>query len=98
MAIGPSPPTAATITGPQFAHALSLYRATVARAYGRNARLREPKKLSDALDDDAWRYDQLPRTLAARGAGGTAAAGGGGGPSSSWLEKGELERLVAWKM
>ena len=93
-----TPPSAETITTTQFNHILSLYPFTVEKAYQQNGRLKDskknPKKLSDALDDDTWRYDHLPGVLAARKAG-RGADRDGEGP---WLEKEELERLVGWKM
>lgn len=89
-----TPPSAETITTGQFNHILSLYPSTVEKAYQQNGRLKDskknPNKLSDALDDDRWRYDQLPGVLAARGVD----TDGEG----QWLEKEELERLVGWKM
>ena len=86
----PASPTAATITAFQFTHLLSLYPVTVENAYKRNARLKDPKQLSDALEDDRWRYEELPRVLVARRAEKEA--------DRPWLVKEELERLVSWKM
>ncbi len=90
-----SPPTPGTITPYQLKHLLSFYPATVEKPYKLNTRLKDPKKLSAALRDDRWRYDELPRILAARRADGEEDEKDEAAP---WLEKGELERLVGWKM
>ena len=90
-----SPPTPETITPSQLTHLLSAYPVTLEKAYKLNTRLKDPKKLSRALEDDRWRYDELPRILAARRVGGKGDEKSEGAP---WLEKGELERLVGWKM
>ena len=90
-----SPPNPRTITPSQFTHLLSFYPVTVEKAYKLNTRLKDPKKLSSAQADERWRYDELPRILAARRADGKE---GEKGKDAPWLEKGELERLVGWKM
>ncbi|ERF71142.1 hypothetical protein EPUS_05971 [Endocarpon pusillum Z07020] len=90
-----SPPAPETITPSQLAYLLSIYPVTLEKAYKLNTRLKDPKKLSGALEDDRWRYDQLPRILAARRAVGKEGEKGEGAP---WLEKAELERLVGWKI
>lgn len=63
--------------------------------------MKDPKKLSRALEDDRWRYDDLPRIVAKRKRGKkleVGADGGEKGVDEAWLEKGELEGLVEWKM
>lgn len=90
-----TPPTPATITATQFIYLLSLYPSAVERAYQQNPRLKGGKKLADALADDRWRYEELPGIISGRRAD---AGKGGGNERGAWLEKGELERLVGWKM
>lgn len=84
-----------TITHASFVHLHSLYPTVVKRVY--EGKIKDAKKLVQALDDDAWRYGGLVKVVhGRRGKGDAAAAGGGGG--GGWLEKAELERLVRWKM
>ncbi len=90
-----SPPIPGTITLSQLTRLLSLYPVTVEKAYKLSTRLKDPKKLSGALQDDKWRYDELPTILAARRQVGKEDEKDEAAP---WLEKGELERLVGWKM
>jgi hypothetical protein len=88
-------PSPASITASQFTKLLALYPSTVRVVYQQNIRLRDPQKLAKALEDDQWRYDELPVIVSARKSSGRAGKDGGSGP---WLEKAELERLVNWKM
>ena len=78
-----------TITRAQFAHLHSLYPTVVRRVY--EAKIKDAKKLAQAIDDDAWRYGGLVKLVHGRRGKDDGAAGG-------WLEKVELERLVRWKM
>ncbi len=91
-----SPPTPGILTPSQLTRLLSFYPATVDKAYKLNTRLKDPKKRSAALQDDSWRYDELPRILAARRADGREEKKKD--EAAPWLEKAELERLVGWKM
>lgn len=91
----PSLPSPASIIASQFTNLLALYPSTVRVVYQQNARLRDPQKLAKALEDDHWRYDELPVIVSARKSSGRVGKDGGSEP---WLEKAELEMLVNWKM
>ena len=64
-----------------FHHLLFLYNQVIEAVY--RARIKETKRLEEALEDDQWRYHELPMTLSV------------GGES---ITKSQLERLVRWKM
>jgi len=66
------------------AHCVSLYSSVVDKVY--RSKIKDDKKFKTALDNDRWRFEELPRTVQQR-----RAAGKG-------LSKDELERLVQWKM
>jgi hypothetical protein len=83
-----TPPSPTSITHAQFTHLHSLYPTVVKRVY--EAKLKDAKKLAQALEDEVWRYEGLVKLVEAR-RGKDDSAGG-------WLEKAELERLVRWKM
>ena len=82
-------PSPTSIVHAQFAHLRSLYPIIVKRVY--EGKIKDSKKLSQALEDDAWRYEGLVKVLEGRRKSKDGEAGG-------WIEKAELERLVRWKM
>ena len=63
-----------------FDHLLSLYDKVVEAVY--QSRIKDSKKLAEALEDDRWRYQELPETLA---------------EDDARITKPQLERLVRWK-
>ena len=78
------PPSPSTITPAQFADLLGLYRAALSAVY--DAKIADGKKRAQSLEDDKWRYGELPSLLGERKG------------KEKCLEKAELERLVRWKM
>lgn len=95
-------PTFDSITEAQYATVLAQYQHIVETVYKQKSKLKDPKKLSDALKDDVWRYEELPKLVKSRE---TATAPGmkdGNkkilGCQGGYLEKKDLERLVQWKM
>ena len=82
-------PSSTSIVHAQFTHLRSLYPTIVKRVY--EGKIKDGKKLGQALEDDAWRYEGLVKVLEGRR---KSKDGGAGG----WIEKAELERLVRWKM
>ena len=83
-------PSPSTISAAQVSHLLSLYQSTLEAIYKGTSRLKNPKKLSKALEDDVWRYETFPRTIRERAESGS--------KEKIYIEKPELERLVQWKM
>ena len=77
-------PSASTITPAQFTDLLALYPAALSAAY--DAKIADGKKRAQALEDDAWRYGELPTAVTERKG------------KEKCLQKAELERLVGWKM
>ena len=78
--------TPATITIAQIKHCLSLYPKVIEKHY--KSKIKDHKKVPEALARDKWRYDELSPSLRPQDDNGT-------GTSMS-LE--QLERLVQWKM
>lgn len=72
--------------------------------------MKDARKLSQALEDDRWRYEELGGIVEGRRGGqesGKVQDGGEdwgkeregvGAGAGAWLDKGEVERLVGWKM
>ena len=83
-----SPPSPTSTTHTQFNHLLSLYASVLKRVY--EGKIKDGKKLAQALDDEAWRYEGLVKQVKGRK--------GKDDKTGGWLEKAELERLVRWKM
>ena len=75
-----------TITIPQIKHCLSLYPKVVEKHY--NAKIKDPKKASEALKRDTWRYEELPASL----------VGQDEKEQGIGMTLDQLERLVQWKM
>jgi hypothetical protein len=92
----PQRPSPSSITATQLNRILSLYPSTLEAVYKRNSRLKDPKKLAQAIKDDTWRYEELPRIVAGRR--GEKQGDSADGSKGAWLEKAELEKLVGWKM
>ena len=78
--------TPATITIAQIKHCLSLYPKVIEKHY--KSKIKDQKKVPEALARDKWRYDELPPSLVPQN-------DRGHGTSMS-LE--QLEKLVQWKM
>jgi hypothetical protein len=91
MPIIPSP---AGLTLSTINSALELYPSLVEKVY--KAKLKDPKKVADALKRDEWRFEDLPSLVAEarvwKGSKGSADIKEGG------LTKEAVERLVQWKM
>jgi hypothetical protein len=92
-----SVPSASTITSEGFQQALSLYTSLVESVY--KSKIKDSKKVSEALDRDRWRFEELPSTVAQMKTNGKSPTSksnadihGGG------LSKKAVERLVQWKM
>lgn len=75
-------PDAANIHLDLFKQLLSLYQEVVAVVYAR--KIKDATKLKQALEDERWRYHELPEMLE--------------GKEVKRLSKSELERVVRWKM
>jgi hypothetical protein len=60
-----SPPSPTSITRAQFAHLLSTYPIVLQRVY--EAKIKDAKKLAQALEDDAWRYGTTRQRWQCRG-------------------------------
>lgn len=91
------PPQSLTLAG--FKAALELYPSLVEKVY--TSKLKDDKKVSDALRRDKWRFEELPATVAqAIGVGQKKATQGKGSGDikDGGLTKGAVERLVQWKM
>lgn len=69
------------ITTAQLLGCVSLYPKAVEKFY--QSKIKDEKKLKVALENDKWRFDELPKLVENR---------------SDALGKVELERLVQWKM
>ncbi|KIV88839.1 hypothetical protein PV10_08477 [Exophiala mesophila] len=87
-------PSTAEISRASFQAVLALYPAFAKQAYG--VRLKDPKKVAEAVQRDKWRFEDLPSQIAAARNGETTLAmkdikAGG-------LTKDALERLVQWKI
>ena len=80
-------PESASITLHDFKQLLNLYDDTIKAVY--SAKISDKKKLKQALEDDKWRYIELPEKLKHRKSQNTDELG---------INKEELERLVRWKM
>ncbi len=78
--------TPLTITIPQINYCLSLYPKVIEKHYA--SKIKDPKRVSEAIKRDQWRYEELPRSL--RHLDGQVKA------TAMSLE--QLERLVQWKM
>ena len=78
--------TPRTITIAQINHCVSLYSKVIQKHYA--SKIKDPKKVSEAVQRDNWRYEELPRSLRVKDEQGK--------PTAMTLE--ELGRLVQWKM
>ena len=92
----PVPPSPSSIGLSTFQQALTLYPALVEQAY--KSKLKDSKKVADALLRDRWRFDELPSSIS-----GMKARGGDPKDKNVDLREGGLtkeavERLVQWKM
>jgi len=76
-------PTPDTITEEVVSRCLLIYKQILEAVYA--TKLKDTKRRAKALEDDDWRYEQLPRSIKGRG-------------PLHGLDKNELERLVQWKM
>jgi hypothetical protein len=80
-----SPPTLSTITTSQLSHLLTLYPQTIKSHYA--FKVSDPKKLTEALNRDKWRYDELPSLLKDQD----------GHGKGTHMSLNQLEDLVKWK-
>ena len=69
-----------------FHRLLRAYEEVVKAVYGK--KIKDGKRLEQALKDDVWRYEELPTQL-----GGDRLV-----EASNNLDKAQVERLVQWKM
>ena len=78
--------TPLTITIPQLQHCLTLYPKIIQKHYA--SKMKDSKKVNEAVKRDKWRYDELPPTL--------------GYPAKKGMETHmtleQLGRLVQWKI
>jgi hypothetical protein len=89
-----SPPSPFKITSSAFSHALGLYPQIIGKVY--QGKLKDTKKVQEALTRDIWRYEELPATVAAMRQG--KASEKNGDIEDGGLSKLAVERLVQWKM
>ncbi|EXJ85938.1 hypothetical protein A1O1_06307 [Capronia coronata CBS 617.96] len=92
-------PPPAKLTADAVQRALELYPLLVERVY--KAKLKDPKKVADALKRDKWRFGELPAAIAAINSGGsneTKQSTSHNDIVDGALAKDALERLVQWKM
>ena len=89
----PTLPPPSTIGISTFQEALSLYPSLVERVY--RSKLKDSKKVADALLRDRWRFDELPSSLKAHG---EDHENGNDDLNEGGLTKAAVERLVQWKM
>lgn len=87
-------PSPSEISRASFQAALALYPTVVEQLYA--TKVKDPKKVAEAVQRDKWRFEDLPSQIAAFQNGQTTpvtkdVTGGG-------LTKDALERLVQWKM
>lgn len=95
----PSPPPPQSFPTAAFNVALELYPSLVEKVY--TSKLKNDKKVSDALERDKWRFEELPAAVAqAIGSGQKGARQGkaGNDVKDGGLTRGAVERLVQWKM
>ncbi|RMZ75056.1 hypothetical protein DV738_g5658, partial [Chaetothyriales sp. CBS 135597] len=90
MTSPPLPGSAATISPSQIA-TLTTYYPSIATAHYK-ARLKDPAKVSAAIERDHWRYEQLPAELL------KAQNANTGTDASISLDLPNLEKLVQWKI
>jgi hypothetical protein len=93
--------TPSTISSATFQQALSLYPSLVEKVY--KSKIKDPKRVRDALSRDKWRFDELPSELARLKAGEGGVDEAKASKTNSDLQGGGLtkeavERLVQWKM
>lgn len=90
-------PPPSTIPISAFNYALSLYPSLVENVY--KSKLKDPKKVSDALKRDKWRFEDLPASLAqTKGVDPTSQPNTTHDLKEGGLTKDAVERLVQWKM
>ncbi|KAK4935528.1 hypothetical protein LTR10_023439 [Elasticomyces elasticus] len=95
----PSAPPPQSFTIDAFKIALELYSSLVEKVY--TSKLKDHKKVTDALQRDKWRFEDLPATVAEIiGSGQKEAKDGktGGDVKDGGLTKATVERLVQWKI
>ncbi|KAK5053972.1 hypothetical protein LTR84_001934 [Exophiala bonariae] len=86
------PPTSINSSG--FATALELYPSLVENVY--KSKLKDVKKLNEALERDKWRFEELPLSIPILNGGKESKAGKSQKRVS--LSKAIVERLVQWKI
>jgi hypothetical protein len=92
-------PSPSTITLETFQIALNCYPSIVEKVY--KSKIKDTKKVSDAIERDRWRFEELPFTVAQlKSPGGTnvTTLKGKTDVRERGLTKEAIERLVQWKM
>ena len=95
----PSTPPPQSLTTATVKVALELYPSLVEKVY--TSKLKDPKKVADALQRDKWRFEELPATVAQLIGSRQKEVKPGkasGDVKDGGLTKGAVERLVQWKM
>lgn len=82
-------PSPSSITLSAFKAALELYPSIAEKVY--RSKLKDSKRISEALERDRWRFEELPVSVAAMEKGKPNKAG-------AHMSKETVERLVQWKM
>ena len=73
-----------------------MYPSLVEKAY--KSKLKDPKKVVDALLRDRWRFDELPSSISEMKEGGEDHGRKNVNVKKGGLTKETVERLVQWKM
>lgn len=87
-------PPPSSITPSVFKVALELYPSIAEKAY--KSKLKDSKRVNEALERDRWRFEELPASIAAMKKGKPDKAGKP--KSEAQMSKETVERLVQWKM
>jgi hypothetical protein len=92
-------PSPSTITSETFQIVLNCYPSIVEKVY--KSKIKDAKKVSEAIERDRWRFEELPSTVAQlKSPIGTKVTTGKGkiDVRERGLTKEAIERLVQWKM
>lgn len=87
-------PPPSSITPAGFKVALELYPSIAENVY--KSKLKDSKKVKEALERDRWRFEELPVSIAAMKQGKPAKTGKP--KREACMSKETVERLVQWKM
>lgn len=86
-------PSPSAVSLSTFKHALDLYPSLIEKVY--KSKLKDPKKVADALQRDKWRFEELPSMVTGIK---ISKARQSGDVKEGGLTKEAVERLVQWKM